>query len=528
MTNSIEDLEESDCILIAGSNTSECHPVIADRVRWACRRKGASLIVVEPREIPLAREANIFLQPRPGTDVAWLNGMMHVIWKEGLWDKAFVQERTEQVEALFGVIERYSPERVEGITGIPAGKLVQAARIYGSAPRAAFLFAMGLTQHISGTDNVKSVANLAMLTGNIGRPGTGVNPLRGQNNVQGACDMGALPEVYCGYQRVSDINIRARFEKAWGRPLPAKPGFTLTQLGAEIRSGGVKALYIMGENPLLTDADLNHVKKDLAQLALVIVQDIFLTETAQLADVVFPAACFAEKEGTFTNTERRVQRVRQAVSPPGESLMDWEIIARLSNAFGYPMRYASAEEIFSELVALTPSYQGMSYNRLEAGGLHWPCPDDKHPGTPILHVDRFAGGKGVFYAVDYRPPDEEPDPAYPFILTTGRYYEHYHTGTMTRRAKGLDLLCPQGYAEMNPEDAMEMSLEEGDRVVLTSRRGQVEIDVRSNPACPRGVVFVPFHFQEVRINLLTNPACDPIAQTPEFKVCAVKVEKSAA
>jgi len=527
MTNSIADLEESDCFLITGSNTSECHPVIADMVRRACKRRGAKLIVVEPREIPLAREAHIFLQPRPGTDVAWLNGMMHVIWKERLWDEAFVKERTEGAEALFRTIDRYPPRRVEMITGIPQDQLIRAARMYGSAPRSAVLFAMGLTQHISGTDNVKSSANLAMLTGNVGRPGTGVNPLRGQNNVQGACDMGALPNVFSGYQRVSDINNRAKFEKAWGRPLSGKPGLTLTAAGEAIQCEKIKALYIMGENPLLTDADLTHVKKALARLDLAIVQDIFLTETARLAHVVFPAACFAEKEGTFTNTDRRVQRVRRAVPAPGQCLMDWEIIARLSTAFGYPMRYGSARDIFSELAALTPSYQGITYDRLEAGGLHWPCPDAKHPGTPILHQGQFVRGKGLFHAVEYRPPAEVPDTDYPFTLTTGRYYEHYHTGTMTRRSKGLDLLCPQGYAEINPEDAGEMEVEEGDRVVLTSRRGRVEMHARPNPACPRGIIFAPFHFHEARINLLTNPARDPVADTPEFKVCAVRLEKAA-
>ena len=526
MTNSIEDMEESDCILIAGSNTSQCHPIIADAVRRAVQRKGARLIVVEPRQIPLAREAHIFLQSRPGTDVAWLNGMMRVILKEGLWDKEFVRQRTEAFEAFVDVIEAYTPEKVEGITGIPAVKLVRAARMYGSAPRAAFLYAMGLTQHISGTDNVKSVANLAMLTGNIGRPGTGVNPLRGQNNVQGACDVGGLPEVFTGYQRVVDPEIRAKFERAWGVPLSPEPGLTLSQVGDRIASGQIKALYVMGENPLMTDADLNRLKKEIGQLELMIVQDIFLTETAQTADVVFPSACFAEKEGTFTNTERRVQRVRRAVPPPGESLEDWRIIAALSNGMGYPMDYASSEEVFREISSLTPSYGGISYQRLERGGLQWPCPTDEDPGTRILHVDSFARGRGLFHAVQYVPPDEQPDREYPFTLTTGRYYEHYHTGTMTRRSRGLDLLCSEGFAEMNPEDAAGIGVGEGDSVILRSRRGEVRIKVRPTESCPGGVVFVPFHFNEAKINLLTNPALDPIAKTPEFKVCAIAVRKS--
>ena len=526
MTNSIQDIGEADCILISGSNTTECHPIIGDVVRTAAQRRGAKLIVVEPREIPLAKEANIFLQPKPGTDVAWLNGMMHVIWKEGLWAKEFIEQRTENFEALIGVIENYTPERVQEITGIPADKLIRAARMYGSAERASFLYAMGLTQHTSGTDNVKSVANLAMLTGNIGRPGTGVNPLRGQNNVQGACDMGGLPEVYPGYQRVADSTIQAKFEQAWGAKLSPKPGLTLTEVGEKIAAGEIKAVYIMGENPLMTDADLNHLKKELQQLEFVIVQDIFLTDTAQLADVVFPSACFAEKDGTFTNTERRVQRVRKAVQPPGESREDWRIIAGLSNAFGYPMEYASTDKIFQELSSLTPSYGGISFERLEKGGVQWPCPTPDHPGTQVLHASQFARGRGLFHAIEYIPPHEQPDDEHPYILTTGRYYEHYHTGTMTRRSKGLDLLCPEGYADLNPEDAAHMAIVQGDRVKLKSRRGQVEIRARLRGDCPKGVVFAPFHFNESMINQLTNPALDPIGKTPEFKVCAVAVEKA--
>ena len=525
MTNSIEDIGEADCILITGSNTSECHPVIADVVRRAVQRRGAKLIVVEPREIALAKEAHLFLQPRPGTDVAWINGMMHVIRKEGLWDKTFVEENTESLESLLAVIEKYTPEHVEEITGIPASKLVKAARIYGSAPRATILYAMGLTQHISGTDNVKSVANLAMLTRNLGIRGGGVNPLRGQNNVQGACDMGALPNVYPGYQQVTDPAIRAKFANAWGVELPPNPGFVLSEVGEKIEAGQIKALYVMGENPLMSDADLNHVKNALEKLEFRVVQDIFLTETAQTADVVFPAASFAEKDGTYTNTERRVQRIRKAVSPPGESLEDCQIIAGLSRAIGYPMEYQSPEEVFDEMKGLTPSYTGMSYARLEREGLQWPCPTPEHPGTPVLHVDRFSRGKGLFHAIEFIPPDEEPDKEYPFLLTTGRYYHHYHTGTMTRRSQGLDMLCPEAFVEVNRQDARRLSLNHGERVRLRSRRGQIEIRVQETERCPPGLLFVPFHFRESMINLLTNPALDPVAKTPEFKVCAVAVER---
>jgi formate dehydrogenase alpha subunit len=525
MTNSIEDIGEADCILITGSNTSECHPVIADVVRRAVQRRGAKLIVVEPREITLAREAHQFLQPRPGTDVAWINGMMHVIWKEGLWDKAFVEKRTENFEPLFEVIDKYKPEYVEGITGIAAPKLVKAARIYGSAQKAAILYAMGLTQHISGTDNVKSVANLAMLTGNLGIPGGGVNPLRGQNNVQGACDMGALPNVYPGYAQVVDPVIRAKYETAWGTELPSSPGFVLSEVGEKIKAGQIRALYVMGENPLMSDPDLNHLRTELDMLELMVVQDIFLTETAGMADVVFPSASAVEKEGTFTNTERRVQRIRRAVSPPGESLEDWRIVAGLSEAMGYPMAYEGSEEIFDEMKGLTPSYAGMSYARLEQEGLQWPCPTPEHPGTPVLHVDGFPRGKGLFHAIEFIPPDEEPDEEYPFLLTTGRYYHHYHTGTMTRRSQALDTLCPEGFVEVNPQDTRRLSINHGDRVRLRSRRGQIEIRIQESDRCPEGLVFVPFHFHESMINLLTNAALDPVAKIPEFKVCAVAIER---
>jgi len=526
MTNSIRDIEESECILISGSNTTECHPVIADVVRRAAQRGNAKLIVVEPREIPLAKEANLFLQPHPGTDVAWLNGMMRVIYKEGLWDKEFVEQRTENFETLIEAIEPYTPEKVEEITGIPAAKLIAAARMYGSAKSASFLYAMGITQHICGTDNVKSVANLAMLTGNMGRPGTGVNPLRGQNNVQGACDMGCLPEVYPGYQRVADETIRSKFEKAWGKPLSPDPGLTLTVVGEKVTAGEVKALYIMGENPMMTDADLNHLGKELEKLDLLIVQDIFMTETAKLADVVFPSACFAEKDGTFTNTERRVQRVRKAVACPGDSLEDWKIIAGLSEALGCAMNYANAEEIFNELASLTPQYGGITYERLEEKGIQWPCPSAEHPGTPILHTSQFVRGKGLFHAIEYIPPNEKVDEDYPYILTTGRYYEHYHTGTMTRRSKALDLLRPEGIAEINISDAERLGVDKGDMIRIRSRRGVVEIKAMPTKDCPKNVIFAPFHFNESLINRLTNPALDPIAKIPEFKVCAVAVERA--
>ncbi len=525
MTNSIKDIEEADCILITGSNTSECHPVIADLVRRAVQRKGAKLIVVDPRRIDLAGLANIFLQARPGTDVAWINGMMNVIWKEGLWDRRFVEERTENLESLIPVIEKYTPSLVQEITGISAPVLERAARMYGSASRASILYAMGLTQHTTGTDNVRSIANLAMLTGNLGKRGSGVNPLRGQNNVQGACDMGGLPGLYPGYQPVSNPEAQSKFQKAWGVKLSPNPGLCMTEAVDKMAQGEIKALYVMGENPLMSDPDLNHLKKAFERLDFLMVQDIFLNETAQMAHVVFPAALFAEKEGTVTNTERRVQRVRKAVRPPGGCLEDWRIISGLSHAMGFSMNYLSAEEIFREISRLTPSYAGMSYARLERKGLQWPCPSADHPGTPILHVNKFARGKGLFHPVEYFPPAERPDEQYPFVLTTGRYYYHYHTGTMTRRSKALNMLCPEGFVEIHPGDAARLSLEDGDKVRLKSRRGAIEIRLKKAERCPQGILFVPFHFREAMVNLLTNSALDPVAKTPELKVCAVALEK---
>ena len=396
MTNSIADIEESDCIMICGSNTSECHPVIADRVRRAAQRNGAKLIVAEPREIDLSKESNLYLQQKPGTDTALLNGMMHVIYKEDLWDKEFVKERTENFEALVETIEKYDPETVEGITGVPAEKIIKAARMYGSADNASFLYAMGITQHVAGTDNVKTVANLAMLTGNLGNRGGGVNPLRGQNNVQGACDMGGLPNVYPAYQPVTDEKNKEKFEKAWGAKLSSKMGIKMTELGENIKDGKIKGLYIMGENPLMSDPDLNNLKEELSHLDLVIVQDIFLTETGEVADVVLPSACYAEKDGTFTNTERRVQRIRKAVPAPGSAKNDIEIINGISKAVGYEMENEKAEDVFNELRKLTPSYGGISYERIERNGLHWPCPDEEASGDPSPSYQGFPKRKGAF------------------------------------------------------------------------------------------------------------------------------------
>jgi len=524
MTNSIEELEFTDLILATGTNTTENHPVISSFIKRGIRQQGVKLIVIDPREIDLVKYADIWLCQKPGTDVAVLNGLMNVIISENLYAKDYVSERTENFDALKAVVSKYTPEYVEKISGVPAEDLKKAARMYAKAKRASVVYAMGITQHITGTDNVKSIANLSMLCGNVGIEGGGVNPLRGQNNVQGACDMGGLPNVYPAYQQVASEDAHKKFEAAWGAKLSTKPGLTLMEMMAAAGKGDIKAIYIMGENPLLSDPDLKHVEKELRNLELLIVQDIFPTETTKLADVVLPAASFAEKEGTFSNTERRVQRVRKIVDAPGEAKADWEIISDISTKMGYPMKYASAEEIFDEIIKVTPSYAGMTYERIEEEGLQWPCPTADHPGTKFLHKDRFSRGLGLFHAVEYIPPAELPDKEYPLFLSTGRVLYQYHTGTMTRRAAGPSERYPESLVEINPLDAEKLGVKEGQLVKVKSRRGAVEAKAYITTKSTPGTIFMNFHFTETAVNLLTNPALDPTGKIPEYKVCAVKLE----
>jgi formate dehydrogenase major subunit len=527
MTNSLPELADAKCIFIIGSNTTENHPIAA---KWIFRglENGAKLIVADPRFIQMSLLADLAVQQRLGTDVALINGLMHIILKEGWYDKEYVAERTEGFEALAAKLEDYPPDQVAQITGIDAATLRQVAEMYAKTKPASIVYCMGITQHTTGVDNVKSLANLAMLTGNVGVASGGVNPLRGQNNVQGACDMGGLPNVFTGYQPVADEAANAKFSKAWGQDLPKKPGLTILEMFHGIDEGKIKALYVVGENPLVTDPDLRHVEAALQKLDIFIVQDIFLTQTAKLADIILPGTSFAEKDGTFTNTERRVELVRQAIPPLGESRPDWQIIQDLSSRFGYPMHYASAEEIFEEIKTLTPSYAGMSYARLAHQGLQWPCPTPEHPGTVFLHKDRFSRGKGAFTAIDYQPPAEMTDADYPMFLTTGRAFVHYHSGTMTRVSPSLHHELPEGYVEINPVDAKSLQIKDGERVKVSSRRGEIQIKAKISRKVNRGVVFIPFHFSEAAANVLTNPAYDPTAKIPEYKVCAVKVEKLAA
>ena len=415
MTNSIKEIEEMDVLFIMGDNVTEAHPVIGYKMKRAAQR-GAKLIVADPRRIELADYAYLWLPLRPGTDIALINSMMNVILTEGLEDRKFIEERTEGFEELWSVVKNYPPERGEEITGVPADKIREAARLYAKTEKAGIFYVLGITEHTTGVRNVMSLANLAMITGHVGKGFCGVNPLRGQNNVQGACDMGAVPANYPGYQKVTDPEARKKFEEAWGVKLSDKPGLMIPQMFQGALEGKIKAMYIMGEEAVLSDLDTTHVKKALSSLEFLIVQDLFLTETAKFADVVFPAAGFLEKEGTFTNTERRVQRVHQAVSPLEGTKPDWQIISQLASRLGYPMEYSSLEEIFNEMASLTPSYRGMSYARLEEKGLQWPCPDPQHPGTPILHCERFARGLGLLQGIEYQEPAELPDEEYPILF----------------------------------------------------------------------------------------------------------------
>jgi formate dehydrogenase alpha subunit len=524
MTNSIDEIEFADAVFAIGTNTTENHPVISSYLKRAVRQRGAKLIVADPREIDLVKYATIWLRHKPGTDVALLNGMINVIISEGLYDRSYVENRTEGFEAMQRVVEKYSPEVASEITGVPAQDIVTAARLYAQAGVASILYTMGITQHTTGVDNVKSIANLAMICGNVGIEGGGVNPLRGQNNVQGACDMGALPVVFTGYQPIASDESRTKFEKAWGRTLSPNPGLTIVETLHAAHEGKVKALYVMGENPMLSDPDLNHAREALNHLDLLIVQDILLSETAELAHVVLPAACFAEKDGTFSNTERRVQMVRKAVEAPGQAKADWEIIAELSTKMGYPMSYATSEDIMSEINALTPSYAGITYDRIDKTGIQWPCLNATHPGTKFLHKDRFTRGLGLLSAIEYKPPAEVPDAEYPYVMTTGRVLYQYHTANMSRLSKGIMERCPESLVEIHPRDAERLGISAGQFVKVFSRRGVVQAKSWVTTRVPEGTIFMNFHFKEAAVNLLTNPALDPIAKIPEYKVCAVRVE----
>jgi formate dehydrogenase alpha subunit len=527
MTNSIAEIEKADVILVTGSNTTETHPVIATRIKRAVLYNNAKLIVVDPRKIDLVKYATVWLRQKNGTDVAWLNGLMNVIIKENLHDEEFIKERTEGFDKLQETVKKYTPEYVEKITEIPAEDLIKAARVFGKAEKGSIAYAMGITQHTNGTDNVKSIANLAMITGNVGRENTGVNPLRGQNNVQGACDMGALPNVYPGYQKVIDSNIKKKFEKAWNTELSENNGLTVVEMMNSICDGSTKALYIMGENPMISDANTNHVKHALETVDFLICQDIFLTETAQMADVVFPSASFAEKDGTFTNSERRVLKVNKLINDIGETKADWKIIELLANNMKADIwNYKSWKDVFDEINSVTPQYGGITKKRISKGEkLQWPCPDENHPGTKFLHKGKFARGLGLLTAIEHTPSVESQDKEYPFIMSTGRSLYHYHSGSMTRRSKSLNNYIDSAYCEITKNDMHRLNIKNGEIIKVKSRRGEIELAALESDKPADGCIFIPFHFAEATVNKLTIDKLDPIAKIPEYKVCAVSIEK---
>ncbi len=528
MTNSVEEILENDAMLVIGSNTTENHPIIALRMKEAVAN-GAQLIVADPRKIPLVKFATLWLRQRPGTDSVLLNSIMKVILDEGLEDKEFIDNRAEGYDEFVNSLQTFTTEYGEKMTGVPAEDIIKAARIFGSAKNAGIYYAMGITQHVMGTNNVSAIGNLAMVTGNLGKRGCGVNPLRGQNNVQGACDMGGLPNVYPGYQKVDVPAVQEKFEKAWGKKLSGNIGLPATEMTNAMIDGTLKGLYIFGENPAISDPNTTHSVKAFESLDFLVVQDIFMTETAELADVVLPSASFAEKEGTFTCSERRVQRVRKAINAPGQARSDLEIIDQISRRIqGEDLKVQpDPAEIFDEIGTLWPAMAGMSYSRIDADGLQWPCPTEDHPGTEFLFEESFSreGGRALFTPVPFVASSELPDGDYPYVLTTGRELFHYHTGTMTRKSSGLNAIAPEAFVEINPADADTLGVADGERVKVSSRRGEITLKTRVSEIVPVNVVFIPFHYTEAAANLLTSDAMDPVCKIMEAKVCAVQIEK---
>ncbi|MCJ7443992.1 MAG: formate dehydrogenase subunit alpha [Methanotrichaceae archaeon] len=522
MTNPISSLAHADVILIVGSNTAEQHPLVASYILEA-KANGAKLIVADPRKVQLADLADLHLKPKPGSDVAWINAFLNVIIQDGLINERFIIERTEGFEAVKQSVSVYTPELAESISGVNAQDLRKAAIIFGSAERCAIVYAMGITQHIAGTDNVQALANLSLATGNIGLDGTGLYPLRGHQNVQGSCDMGALPEFYPGYQKVSDA--REKFQQAWGTDLPDRPGLTALEMMAAAENGNLKGLLVVGENPVISFPDTYRIKNALNLLDFLMVMDIFPTETTELADVVLPCASFAEKNGTFTSTERRVQRVRSAVAPPGEAKEEWRVINELICQLGIASCYSGPEEIMAEIASVTPIYGGIDYGRLDVNGIHWPCPDRNHDGTPILHNERFPINRARFRPVEYIDPYELINDDYPLILTTGRSLYHFHTGTMTRRTSLLDREVPVPFVEINSDDALAMGIRNGQRIIVETRRGQLFLDARITADISEGTIFVPFHFTEAPANVLTNWALDSQSKISELKVSAARIRR---
>ncbi len=529
MTNAIDEIRDSEMMFVIGSNTTEAHPIIAMEMKRA-RQRGAKLVVADPREIWLAEMADIHMQLKPGTDVWLLQAMAHVIITEGLHDQDFIAKHTEGFDDVRAKVASYTPEEAEKVTGVPAEDIRTAARWYATTKHAGIYYTLGITEHTHGTDNVYCLANLVLMTGHLGVRSAGMNPLRGQNNVQGANDAGATPIYYPGYQKVTDNAVREKFEAAWNVPLSPDDGLNLNVMMKEMAAGNMKAVYVMGEDIVISEPNVSKVEKGLNQCEFVVCQEIFHNETTRFADVILPGACFAEKDGVFTNSDRRVQRVRKAVDPPGKARPDWEIICDIARAAGYQMpHYPSSKEVFAEYASLAPKIAGVSYERLEENiqGLQWPCPDPNHPGTPTLHMDGPLIGTAPFQAVDYRPSAELPDNDYPLVLSTGRTLYHYNSATQTRRDAGPVAKQERNFLEIHRGDAKRLGISHGETIRVASRRGVIEAEAWISPRVRRGCVWMPMHFAEQRANLLTNDAGDAVTGTGEYKVCAVRVEKIA-
>jgi formate dehydrogenase alpha subunit len=524
-TNSLSQMPDIDTLFLFGSNPTEGHPIVSLWLKKALAN-GAKLVVADPRKTWMARKAHVWLNLKPGSNIALLNGLVNVILEKGWEDREFIAKRTEGFEELRAKVKEYDLDRVFALTGVAKGSIVEAARLYSHAGKAMIVYGLGVTEHRTGTENAMAIANLALVCGQLGRPSTGIMALRGQNNVQGASDLGPLPATLPGYQPVTDANVREKFERAWNVRISPKPGLKSIEMLDECRRGNFKGLFILGEDPAQTDPDLNHVRAALESVEFLVVQDIFPTETTQYAHVVLPGASFAEKNGTFTNGERRVQRVRKAIEPLA-GMAEWEVISRISTLMGYPMDYTHPSDIMDEIASLVPIYGGISYERIEEQGIQWPCPTKDHPGTTTLYTDLFArpGGLAKFMALDHKGSGEKTDEEYPLVLITGRIREHYNNGSMTGRVPGIMELVPEELLEISEFDAEALHIRDGDRVSVSSRRGSVRVKARITDRSQPGSVFLTFHFRNALTNLLTSGHRDPVTGTPEYKSCAVRIEK---
>ena len=525
MTNSIPEIRDADFLYVTGSNTTEAHPIIAMEMKRAVQR-GAKLAVADPRAVWLTEIADWHLQLNPGTDVWLLNAIAHVIVTEGLEDKEFIAANTENWEAVRETVLRYPPEEAEKVTGVPADLIREVALAYATTKKAGVYYTLGITEHTCGTDNVYALSNMVMMTGHLGKRSTGMNPLRGQNNVQGANDSGATPVFYPGYQRAADADVRAKFAEAWGMAQSETEGLNLNVMMKAMADGRIRGIYLMGEDIVISEPNVSRVEEAMNELDFVVVQDIFFNESCRYAHVVLPAACFAEKDGVFTNSDRRVQRVRKAVEPPGQARADWQILLEVMKRVGYEQPdYSGPGEIYAEMASLSPKFSGISYERIEQeGGLQWPVTGPEAPSTEYLHKGGVLRGKGLFQPVDFSPPFEQADPEYPMVLSTGRTLYHYNAATQTRRNPGLQAKQPEAFVEVHPRDARKLAIENGQLVDVVSRRGRVRCRAMISRQVRRGVIWMPFHFPESRTNYLTTDAGDKVTGTGEYKVCAARIE----